>query len=104
MSVGSSESQSPELAIRIVPPVASDGLWIPPASAGPPAPPPVAPPLPEPVVLGPPQAASATAATAPSASAVSRRGFFLVLLISTLPRNVSATGGPGRRGARHRTG
>jgi len=70
VSAGSSESQSPELAIRIVPPVASDGLWIPPASAAPPAPPPVPPLLPEPVVLGPPQAASATAATAPSASAV----------------------------------
>src|SRR5690349_21866566 len=73
--------------MRIVPPVASLGLWTPLASSAWLEPPPAPPPLPEPVVLGPPHAASATEATALSASAVSRPGCLLVLLISTLPRN-----------------
>src|SRR6476660_6965780 len=74
--------------MRIVPPVASDGLWTPFASAAWPAPPPE-PPLPVPVVLGPPHADRATVATAPSASAVNRR----VLLISTFPTSRSARPG-----------
>src|SRR5690242_12720772 len=74
--------------MRIVPPVASDGLCTPFTSAAwPPEPPPL-PPEPLPVVLGPPQATTVIAATAPSATAVSRR----VLLICTFPWGSSRPG------------
>src|SRR3954453_11541080 len=84
--------------MRMVPPVASDGLCTPFASAAwPPEPPPLPPrprtpptppPAPPPVVPGPPQATTVIAATAPSATAVSRR----VLLICTFPWGSSRPG------------
>ena len=70
MSAGSSESQSPEFAIRMMPPFAVEGLCTPFASVVPPLPLPLPP---EEATLPPPQAASSSAVAAPSAPTTTLR-------------------------------